>query len=232
MRLDAEPDWENIRNGYGDYVQMLTDQNMISRISGDTPEIQQTNAERGRILSLIFYVNSNGLTSTKSDVKDAAILVDSMIRPYKGIQNEAYLRQTALIRGMLVDLHKPELTTAVAKLGLTTLLTDLEDINDAFDELSNKKSDKLAESSTLLSTKELRTRIDKTYQDICDLIFAIAILGDPESDDYQDAVDLIKSFNGIIQAHKTTHNMSMGQKKRYSNVTSEENDANVDAENI
>ena len=77
--------------------------------------MDEEEAERDRLLSMLFFLVANALASSKSATKAAAQRLDIVLRPYKGIQNQADDAETALIRGLLGDLRKEENTEAVEK---------------------------------------------------------------------------------------------------------------------
>ncbi len=220
--FDAEPNWQTFKDEYGECVKNLTEKNKVSRVNTETPELKDADAERGRIGSLLFFVVSNGLQSKNAEILKASQDVDAAIRPYKGFQNEAYLRETITIKGLLVDIRKKELTASVTKLGLTSTIDALEAANNKFEKLSKQRTDKKSALSLEIPMKELRNRMDKMYMNLCHLLYSIAFLANSESDDYRESITLINDINGIIHEHKTTHNMSMGQKNKKFDLRSED----------
>lgn len=63
----------------------------------------------------------------------------AVVKPYVGVQNESFDRETADIKGLLADLRKTENSADVTKLGLSPILTKLESANKAFDALFTKR---------------------------------------------------------------------------------------------
>ena len=68
--------------------------------------MDEEEAERDRLLSVMFYMVSNGLKAAKAAVKAAAQQLDVVLRPYKGAQGAADDAETSLIKGLILDLRK------------------------------------------------------------------------------------------------------------------------------
>ena len=81
---------EELVEKYQKYVNELIDRNKVAQASADTQETTRHNTERGRLVSLLFYLVSNGLMSIDDKIRSAALLLDIVVRPYKGIQDEAH----------------------------------------------------------------------------------------------------------------------------------------------
>ena len=103
--------------------------------------MDEEEAERDRLLSMLFFLVANALASAKAATKTAAQRLDIVLRPYKGIQNQADDAETALIKGLLGDLRKEENTEAVTALNLEPTLTSLEATNNAFDQAKNRRAE-------------------------------------------------------------------------------------------
>ena len=161
-----------------------------------------------------MFMISNGTNAADSATRQAALALDAVVNPYRGFQQESYLGETASIKGLLNDLRKPENATFVETLGIGSFMEQLEKENDRFESMTAAKANEHAEASHLPTTKMLRNRVDEHYQNMCDLIFAIGLLGATGSTDVEGAILLIQAINGIIKEYKTSFNMSQGQKKK------------------
>lgn len=69
---------------------------------------------------------------------------------YVGIANLPVSQETAAIKGMQLDLRKPEFAETFTALGLTTYMNELERLNNLYKQL-------MAERSAARSTKSIET---------------------------------------------------------------------------
>ena len=120
------------------------DDNRKSSANTNTIKMDEEDAERDRLLSVMFYMVSNGLKASKAAVKAAAQQLDVVLRPYKGAQGAADDAETSLIKGLILDLRKEENTAAVTTLGLDATVDELEEANNNFDAAKNKRTSERA----------------------------------------------------------------------------------------
>ena len=78
---------------------LVSPQNRKSSANTNTIKMDEEDAERDRLLSVMFYMVSNGLKASKAAVKAAAQQLDVVLRPYKGAQGAADDAETSLIPG-------------------------------------------------------------------------------------------------------------------------------------
>ena len=112
---------------YGEDVEVEQDLNRKSSANTNPIKMDEEDAERDRLLSVMFYMVSNGLKASKAAVKAAAQQLDVVLRPYKGAQGAADDAETSLIKGLILDLRKEENTAAVTTLGLDATVDELEE---------------------------------------------------------------------------------------------------------
>ena len=121
---------------YHEVVEELSDRSNEALASPDTEESRAQDSERDRILSMLFFLITSGLTALDKAVQAAAKLLNILVAKYKGIhkgiQGRSDDEETALIRGFLQDLRKEEYQAAVTTLKLEDLMTQLEAANEAF----------------------------------------------------------------------------------------------------
>lgn len=173
--------------------------------------MDEEEAERDRLLSMLFFLVANALASSKAATKAAAQRLDVVLRPYKGIQNQADDAETALIRGLLGDLRKEENTEAVTALNLEPTLASLEVTNNAFDQAKNKRAEENSTGETE-TTVEVRKKTDSMYQDICTLVYASALMATGD-EDREFCVSIINEMNRVIANYKTSYKQSLAQKE-------------------
>lgn len=201
----------DLLNSYKKSIDQESELNRKSFASTLTITMDEEEAERDRLLSMLFFLVANALASSKAATKAAAQRLDVVLRPYKGIQNQADDAETALIKGLLGDLRKEENTEAVTALNLEPTLASLETTNNAFDQAKNRR----AEENTMdegEKTVEVRKKTDSMYQDICTLVYASALMATEEGDK-EFCVSIINEMNRVIANYKTSYKQSQAQKE-------------------
>lgn len=202
---------EEMLSTYKGLIEQEGELNRKSYASTHTITMDEEEAERDRLLSMLFFMVSNAMGSTKGNTKSAAQKIDIVLRPYKGIQNQADDAETSLIKGLLVDLRKEENSEAVAALNLEPILTNLETTNNAFDLAKNERTSEnsLSQNGT---TVEVRKKTDAIYQDICTLVYASALMATGD-EDREFCVSIINEMNRVIANYKTSYKQSLAQKE-------------------
>lgn len=202
---------QDIVDEYGEDVEVEQDLNRKSSANTNTIKMDEEEAERDRLLSVMFYMVSNGLKASKAAVKAAAQQLDVVLRPYKGAQGAADDAETSLIKGLILDLRKDENAAAVTTLGLDATVDELEEANNSFDAAKNKRTNEraLTEGNNL---KEARGKTDTVYQNMCTLISAAALMAATPVD-LEFVVSVINEMNRVIANHKTSYTQSQAQKK-------------------
>lgn len=201
----------DLLNSYKKSIDQESELNRKSFASTLTITMDEEEAERDRLLSMLFFLVANALASSKAATKAAAQRLDVVLRPYKGIQNQADDAETALIKGLLGDLRKEENTEAVTALNLEPTLTSLETANNAFDQAKNRRAEENAMDEGE-KTVEVRKKTDSMYQDICTLVYASALMATEEGDK-EFCVSIINEMNRVIANYKTSYKQSQAQKE-------------------
>lgn len=201
----------DLLNSYKKSIDQESELNRKSFASTLTITMDEEEAERDRLLSMLFFLVANALASSKAATKAAAQRLDVVLRPYKGIQNQADDAETALIKGLLGDLRKEENTEAVTALNLEPTLASLETTNNAFDQAKNRRAEENAMDEGE-KTVEVRKKTDSMYQDICTLVYASALMATEEGDK-ELCVSIINEMNRVIANYKTSYKQSQAQKE-------------------
>lgn len=201
----------DLLNSYKKSIDQESELNRKSFASTLTITMDEEEAERDRLLSMLFFLVANALASSKAATKAAAQRLDVVLRPYKGIQNQADDAETALIKGLLNDLRKDENSDAVTALNLEPTLTSLETANNAFDQAKNRRAEENAMDEGE-KTVEVRKKTDSMYQDICTLVYASALMATEEGDK-EFCVSIINEMNRVIANYKTSYKQSQAQKE-------------------
>ena len=116
-----------------------TDITKVSQVSDETRLMKEKNKERDRLVTYIMGTIRNAQFLPDQDMIEASMRLTAVVKPYVGVQNESFDRETADIKGLLADLRKTENSADVTKLGLSPILTKLESANKAFDALFTKR---------------------------------------------------------------------------------------------
>ena len=166
--------------------------------------------ERDRLLSMLYFLVASGLLSAVAEEQAAAKILDVILRVYKGIQGKAMDVETQMIRGLLVDLKKDEAAAAVTTLRLNEILTQLETVNDKFEEVKDVRVKDRQAKHLQVKTQDLRLLADTQLEEIQDLIRATGIIA---ATDPGMVNDLIDGMNGVTRNFKTVFNQSTAQKE-------------------
>ena len=202
--------------GYVITVDDLTERSMEAQASTATGDTTALDVERDRLLSMLFFLVASGLLSAVAEEQAAAKTLDVILRVYKGIQGKAMDVETQMIKGLLVDLKKDEAAAAVTTLRLNEILTQLETVNDKFEEVKDVRVKDRQAKHLQVKTQDLRLLADTQLEEIQDLIRATGIIAatDPESAVLLGMVnDLIDGMNGVTRNFKTVFNQSTAQKE-------------------
>ena len=202
--------------GYVITVDDLTERSMEAQASTATGDTAALDVERDRLLSMLYFLVASGLLSAVAEEQAAAKILDVILRVYKGIQGKAMDVETQMIRGLLVDLKKDEAAAAVTTLRLNEILTQLETVNDKFEEVKDVRVKDRQAKHLQVKTQDLRLLADTQLEEIQDLIRATGIIAatDPESAVLLGMVnDLIDGMNGVTRNFKTVFNQSTAQKE-------------------
>ena len=202
--------------GYVITVDDLTERSMEAQASTATGDTTALDVERDRLLSMLYFLVASGLLSAVAEEQAAAKILDVILRVYKGIQGKAMDVETQMIRGLLVDLKKDEAAAAVTTLRLNEILTQLETVNDKFEEVKDVRVKDRQAKHLQVKTQDLRLLADTQLEEIQDLIRATGIISatDPESAVLLGMVnDLIDGMNGVTRNFKTVFNQSTAQKE-------------------
>lgn len=218
--------------GYVITVDDLTERSMEAQASTATGDTTALDVERDRLLSMLYFLVASGLLSAVAEEQAAAKILDVILRVYKGIQGKAMDVETQMIKGLLVDLKKDGAAEAVTTLRLNEILTQLETVNDKFEEVKDVRVKDRQAKHLQVKTQDLRLLADTQLEEIQDLIRATGIIAatDPESAVLLGMVnDLIDGMNGVTRNFKTVFNQSTAQKEANKKTDEEESgDGNLE----
>lgn len=197
-------------------VNDLTERSLEAQASTVTGDTTALDVERDRLLSMLFFLVASGLLSAVAEEQAAAKTLDVILRVYKGIQGKAMDVETQMIKGLLMDLKKDGAAEAVTALRLNEILTQLEAVNDKFEEAKETRVKDRQAKYLQVKTPELRLLADTQLEEIQDLIRATGIIATTDTDStvlLGMVSDLMDDMNGVTRNFKTVFNQSTAQKE-------------------
>ena len=188
-----------------------TDITKVSQISAETRLMQEKDGERDGLLTYIMGTIRNAQFLPDKDIVEAAIRIAAVVKPYNGMQNEGFDRETADIRGRVADLKKTENAADIAKLGLTSMLTKLETTNQEFDDLYTKRMTSDTGAKLPLSSK-IRPETDAIYDRVI-LILQWNYLNGATPIDPEVIATLAENLCKLADRIDADYNRSLAQKR-------------------
>lgn len=183
---------------------LLTDVVNESRINDNTALLLDLDKRRDPLVSFIISTVSTGRKSPNPSYGQASISLYNILKPYRGIQNIPLQQETAQIKGMLYDLDKPDNKLKVTLLHLDEIVSELREVNNEFEELSNNKTNERAVNQTE-TAKEIRGRLNLQYDYISTTIFAYSVAFPSD-----EASLFITQLNQLISETRAAYNLRKG----------------------
>ena len=183
--------------------------NKQSMMSALTKELEAKDVDRDRVLSRLFgLIKVHRLSFVEAESKPAERLY-AALKPYLGIQKEAFGDETIHIVGLLKDTER--FTAEVTALGLTGLLTQLKTLNEEYRKLdAQRRSDSVA--SKLPNARSVRRQTDADFEVICQCIQASYMLAATKEDKAL-ILTLVNEMNRVASDLKASHKASAAQRK-------------------
>ena len=190
-------------------IDMEVEINKQSMLSALTREMEAKDAERDRILTQLFgLIRIQRLSFVEAESKPAERLY-AALKPYLGIQKEAFGDETIHIVGLLKDTER--FTTEVTALGLAGLLTQLKTVNEEYRKLdAQRRSDLVA--AKLPDARSARRQTDADFEVICQCIQASYMLAATKEDKAL-ILTLVNEMNRVASDLKASHKASVAQRK-------------------
>lgn len=190
-------------------LETLMDLNKQSRSSVETEQIAETEHSRDIVATFITDRVFRYSTLPLESERGAGKLLYNSLKVYAGIAQLPVSQETATIKGMLLDLRKPEFTEAVKTLGLQTYMDELERLNNLYEKQVAQRSAARSLSSIEENSKEIRSKINSLYEDTTDLAFASSILNGSEQ-----TAAFIRDVNNLIAETRTARNLRGSKPKK------------------
>ena len=172
-----------------------------------TEKINNLDKDRDCALGVIINIVKAHKTNTIASKRNAALELDAMMAPYKGIGTHEKRTETREVAGLLSVLSSQEAQAHLATLALTEEVEALTLKNAQFDVAFNQKMQEEVERmpQTSIDTEELRKQIDAKYSEIVQTVNAYAIVQPSE-----DINNFINQVNALLTLTKRSM-ASMGK---------------------
>ena len=170
---------------------------------------REKDAERDRLLTNIFYVVRGHMYSPVKAKAEAAARLDNVLRPYAGLPQQAFDKETLSILGLEDDLAKH--TDDITAVGLTDTVAALHTANEEYEELRLQRRSEQVKSK-LPPMSQIRPKTDAAYEVVCQYIQS-AYLTAANDDDRATIEALVALMNKTSADFKAAHNQSLAQKR-------------------
>ena len=143
-----------------------------------TQKLSDADRVRDNALGVLMQIINAHRTSVIANKKAAALALDAIVAPYKGIRDHEKGAETREVAGLISVLNTEEATAYLTTLNLTEELEALVLKNAQFEVLMSGKLEEEVERTpqTDIETTELRKQIDAQYADIVQTVNAYAIV--------------------------------------------------------
>ena len=174
---------ENLLPAYGELVEL--ESSIVRRQTTYVSTVQLNDADKVRdnAMGVILNIITAHKTNTIEAKRSAALALDAMVAPYRGISNHEKRTQTREVAGLLAVLNKEEAMAHIATLNLIEEVTLLAEKNATFaavyDEKLQEEVERLPQKD--IETEELRKQIDEKYAEIVQTVNAYAIVQPTEA---------------------------------------------------
>lgn len=175
---------------------------MQTRASAETAEMQEVDTDRTRMAQYIVSRVLNWSVLPLASEREAAKHLSVELSPYEGIYNHPTGQKSAIIMGLLQDIRKEEYAKDISTLAISSLLDELEALNNKYQQLAaqrtarrNMKSEKVTADDTAAEAKDL-------IDDINAQANATSILEPNES-----ASTFIREVTKLIEDMRAARNM-------------------------
>lgn len=180
----------------------LMDLNRKTRAQETTDERREADRSRNAVAAYIMgrvLKSSSLLLDTE---RAAGKTLRSTIAPYKGVRRLPVNQKTEVLKGLLFDLRKEEFIEAVATLGLTSYLDELERLNTRFESLVAEESSVRSAFSGEEVSRTLRLRADALYSDCIMLANATQVLAPSAASEA-----FVRDANSLIDEVRIAYNL-------------------------
>ena len=179
--------------------------------SEDTAKLNHIDHARSRALTSLFGDIRQGIKSIKAEKHQAGVRLKLIVDTYKNIQRENTTLQTQTVKGLLIDLEKPELVPHIAALDLRYAIDVLKAKNEEFEMIFSRRADS-KKLHVINKSRDVRKENDEMIEKVYSHIEASLIYAANEADQHLIS-DLIDGLNLVSNEIKHTRNDFIAQRK-------------------
>lgn len=186
-------------------IDRLTDIVAQSRVSDETAQIADTDRTADDLIVYLMAAFRTGKSSPITAQRTAATTLYNATRPYIGCQKLPQGQQIQAMRGLLVDLAKPDLAAHVKTLTLEPVVARLAEVTSAYAALIDARAASQS-ANHLDAAKTVRTETDPQYDEIATRAFATSVVT-PTAD----TAAFVTALNKLIADTDAAYNQRIAQ---------------------
>ena len=190
---------------FGGNIELMTDIVAQSRISDQTAQIAAVDKEADALIVYLMAAFRTGKSSPITAQRTAATTLYNATRPYIGCQKLPQGQQIQAMRGLLVDLAKPDLAAHVKTLTLEPVVARLAEVTSAYAALIDARAASQS-ANHLDAAKTVRTETDPQYDEIATRAFATSVVT-PTAD----TAAFVTALNKLIADTDAAYNQRIAQ---------------------
>lgn len=194
---------------YQALLALLNDIVAQSRTSDRTAQLDALDKERDDLAVYLLTAIRTARTSPIKAQREAAVSLYNLVKPYFGVQALANPQETAMLKGMLLDLFKTENAAKIATLGLSDIAVSLSEVNEAYEGLNITRTYE-KEAAQLEQAKVVRAEMNELYDTMTAYAFAKSLTAPSTA-----TAQFITGLNATIDDTNAHYNMRVAQAKRY-----------------
>jgi hypothetical protein len=182
----------------------------------ETLEIGRLNALRNVLSRKLNVGVDAGMLSDDPEVRASAEMAQHVLKNYKYIYLKPYMENTALTDKTVDDCRNPQYAPHIARLGLTSTVDEVADVNKKFDNLYVKRSLALYDKKKLGKMVTIRPKVDaklKTLVNGINVLYAYNELGEKDPAMHESLTEIINAINACINQAEIVYHRRAGKLK-------------------
>ena len=178
-----------------------------------TPEKKAADNARGNyFIGIKQAVGSFERFGTEEE-KAAAVALKYVLKPYKDAMRKSMMEESGQIRSFIVDMCSSKNIGYVATLKLEDRIAELENLNEAFDDLYYAYQGDILSAKEAGKLKDARREMELACRKVFDKVNALSMIASDEGEIEEDLSDFIDNINKIIQSMHRILNAREGRNK-------------------
>ena len=173
----------------------------------NTEAIEQGDKKRDDLMLAIAQTIEAFTRLPIAEKAEAAKRLNFLLKPYRNVTRLPYAQESANIRDFVLKMAEEANAADIETLGLTEMMTLLDEANQAFIDLYKGRSGEIRVRSTSETMKTIRPKVDATFAQLFDAINGLYIVNELTTKDVTTREELGKVIDDInsflIQLQKT-----------------------------